>query len=244
MSTGRLIERKPALACLGTISDIQPTKVSKKETYLNVEFSMLMEGANRPQKGWLIFRPEYLRALNFKTIEKDRSQNFVYRANIGFDIDAKGKIRADHPQADAFYYGRYLVPTLVGLYGTDTKEVDDLTNELATITDDEELIATLDAALSTRKGAEVGFFLKQQYVDSKDELNDKGRPVKVRTPYMEFAGFFIPTRENLDKLTKDAEKANASARKKAENEGVPGGDVFQVTYDMDVPFSVGASASV
>jgi len=216
-----------------------------KIQYINAAFKVIPEGGARDQKGWLVLRPEYLFGrFNPGTIEKDGSQSFVYRANIGFALDKKGKVQCDHPNAKDFYYGKYLIPTLPGLYGEELQRVDDLTNELAVIEDDNERMSTLDADLQTLKGNRVGFFLRQQKTDSKDELDERGRPVKIRTPYYELAGFFTPSHENCKALETAFDKANTNGEQKAKEAGERYSEMYQITYATDVPFSAGAASRV
>jgi hypothetical protein len=233
MSTKVQVEFKPPMACLGTITSVSEPKVSKAGKYINIQCEVTPDGGQRAQKLWLVFKPEYLsRRFNPATIRDDSSQSFVYNANIGFQVK-NGKVTHAHPQAEDFYVGRYRVPTLLGLFGEDVEAADRLTDELAKIENSDDAVDALGAAIKELEGQTVGYFLKQKYEESKDEVNpDTGRPVRYPTPYYEFSSFFTPTEKNLRKIQNDAQKANA----KREADGKRG-EAFTVTFDADVPFN-------
>lgn len=233
MSTKVQVDYKPPVACLGTLTSVSEPKVGTKGTYINIAFEVTPEGGGRAQKGWLVFRPEYLSArFNPSSIREDRSQSFVYNANIGFSVKKSGEVDHAHPQKEDYYVGRYRVPTIVGLFGENVSEADRITSEIAQIADPDEAVDALGAAIKALEGTTVGFFLRQKYEESKDEVNpETGRPVKTPTPYYEFSSFFIPTDKNLKKIQRDAEKANS----KRADEGKRG-EAFTVLFDADVPF--------
>lgn len=236
MSTKVQVEYKPPMACLGTLTSVSEPKVGKNGNYLNIAFEVTPEGGTRAQKGWLVFRPEFLSAkFNPASIRENASQSFVYNANIGFGMKKNGEIEHAHPQAEDYYVGRYRVPTVVGLFGEDVSEADRITSEVAQIADPDEAVDALGQAIKARENTTVGFFLRQKFEESKDEVNpETGKPLKTPTPYYEFSSFFIPTEKNLRKIQKDAEKANAKRASDGKR-----GEAFVVTFDADVPFRAG-----
>ena len=238
MSTKVQVEFKPPMACLGTLTSVSEPKVSKAGKYINIACEVTPEGGTRAQKLWLVFRPEYLSGkFNPASIRDDSSQSFVYNANIGFSVKKNGGIEHAHPQAEDYYVGRYRVPTLLGLFGEDVDAADRLTNELATIEDPDAAVDALGSAIKELEGNTVGFFLRQKYEESKDEVNpDTGKPVRNPTPYYEFSSFFIPTEKNLRKIQNDAQKANAKRASDGKR-----GEAFVVTFDADVPFRAGTN---
>lgn len=238
MATHVQVEFKPPMACIGQLTSVGDAKVGKSGNYINIECEVTPEGNGRAQKLWFNFRPEYFSA-TFKpsTIRDDRSQNFVYGANVGFAVK-KGEVVCEHPQKDTFYIGRYLVPVLPGLYGENVAAADEITNQIATL-DGDSAVEALNADLKDRVGTTVGYFLRQKYEESKDEINpNTGKPVRNPTPYYEFAGFFTPTEKVMRKIQNDAQKANEKRRK----DGKPG-EAFVVTFDTDVPFGNGRAAN-
>jgi hypothetical protein len=237
MSTKVQVEFKPPMACLGTLTSVAEPKVSKAGKYINIACEVTPDGGGRAQKLWLVFRPEYFSArFNPASIRDDSSQSFVYNANIGFSVK-NGKIEHAHPQAEDYYVGRYRVPTLLGLFGENVDAADQLTNELATIEDPDTVVDTLGAAIKELEGTTVGYFMRQKYEESKDEVNpDTGKPVRTPTPYYEFSSFFIPTEKNLRKIQNDAQKANAKRAADGKR-----GEAFVVAFDADVPFRSGTN---
>lgn len=211
--------------------------MGKNGNYINIACEVTPEGGGRAQKLWLVFRPEYLSGtFNPAKIRDDRSQSFVYNANIGFAVKKNGEIEHAHPQAEDYYVGRYRVPTLVGLFGENVTEADRVTTAIGQIEDSDAAVDALGAAIKALEGNTVGFFLRQKYEESKDEVNpETGKPVRMPTPYYEFSSFFIPTDKNLRKIQKDAEKANAKRAADGKR-----GEAFVVTFDADVPFRAAA----
>lgn len=246
MSTSVNVAVKPPKFSIGTIASILPTAKSKNETspYYTVAFQIQPDNdpEGRTVKGWFTYHPQFLEKgflrsqLDSKDDKKLRSLAFVFDMHIGFSY-TNGKLRHAHPWAGDGdtrkpkpYYGKYCVPTLVGLFGEETNGCDEITNQIHAdgLTGDE-VIAALDTALGGLVGRRVGYIETQQEKKT-DQYNDRGYPLMERTNFYQFEAFFIPSKAEVKRIVDMGQKVADRSK-------------VLITFDGDVPFQEGYAAA-
>lgn len=178
-------ERKPMLACVGTISSISPTEVTKSEKYLMNKFTISPEGAGQTAYGYFLWRPEFFDGQS-SILEAEKGVQFVYSNNIlGEEVTAAKTFPG-------------CVTTLAGLLGPERFEEFANGDTFAGLTG-EEMAEKMNALLADSVGRAVGYILNQRM--------EKAGDTKIPTKNYELLGMFEPTPENLAALKKKAKKS-------------------------------------
>ena len=189
-------QKLPRLACIGTIADIQDTKVSKSGAYNVTNIKIEPRGGGHGSQFSLLTRPEWL-APGFNPdveLEGNNSATFVYSKNI---CGPKGSGLA----------------SIIGIAGSEEaagKMVEDIQSAVETEKDENGTTvsfvpdAKLDAILKRNIGNTVGYVLSQKQEDTgeTEEVDGKIRKVKIRTNNYELSDLFFPTEAALKKYRK------------------------------------------
>jgi len=219
----------PTLFCIGEVAEIQPTRESKKGTYLVTEFKITPLGAaNKEARGYLTWHPDYMKPGYAPSMEKDKGRKMVYDSNIARDSKGFNPVSTQ-------YKGQAVgLANLQGLCGSAEKfkEVgEELQAAYAAAETPDDLVAAFDVIVGKLIGTTVGYCLKQQWVPVEGSDNGNGYPIRVPGKYYELAGMFYPTKESLEAIEEGVEKAKSYAEKK----GNPQPQVY-ICFDGSVPF--------
>ena len=188
----------PTLACIGRVTKVNEPKFTKVNengiNYIMIPVEVEGFGASRNTRVNFMFRPEWLDEKFSPRTLKDVEGGKGLLAVYGNNISQKGKIS-----------------TLAGLAGTNKEAFATLSDALINLDQASETIAQ-DVADTLKKvliddgvGANIGYILTQQ-TEKTDEVDERGKPVYVKTQYYQVGEFFEPTQANRDKQYKRAER--------------------------------------
>lgn len=191
-------QKLPKLACIGTIADIQDTKVSKSGAYNVTNVIIEPRGGGFKSRFSLLTRPEWLTP-NFNPdveLEGNKSATFVYSKNIA---GPKGS-------------GLSLIAGLTGSPDAASKLVEDIYSVVKT-EKDKETGATisyvadsdLDAVVKRHIGTTVGYVLKQKEEET-GEVDEEGNKIRIRTNNYELSDLFFADDAALKKYRKLAQE--------------------------------------
>jgi len=220
------------LFCLGKVAGIAEPKMSEKGN-LTVQVDIEPVGTGKKSRFWMVFLAGVF-GKKYKAVGYGQTKSFA--ENVCRHL-AKDKYHGFDPQFSL--YGQYTgYAKLHGLCGSPEKweEVsgtiqDAFTAEGNEYTDD--FVSTLHDCLQGLVGTPVGYILKQQVTDS-DEVNEKGRFIKIPGNYHEFAGFFFPDEKSIELVNDTIETFNNEEHdrkaRKLFDESIPF-DTFGATED-------------
>ena len=187
-------QKLPKLACIGTIADIQDTKVSKSGAYNVTNVIIEPRGGGYKSRFSLLTRPEWLTP-NFNPdveLEGNSSATFVYSKNIagpkGSGLAYIQGIAGSEEAASS------LVENIFAAVKTEKDK--ETGAEVSYVADGD-----LDAILKRFIGGTVGYILAQKEEDT-GELDENQKKIKIRTNNYELSDLFFPTEAALKKYRK------------------------------------------
>lgn len=226
----------PTLFQVGTITNIEKTTLTKKETYFMKKYTLEGEGAARMGKkdGFFLYLPSFFaRGYNVNN-EENRGTKNIFLSNI---LRPENKWTNFDPKPGKFnsQVGISFLQAASGSHENYVRIVDELQEVYASCSSDADFAEKLDEIFASFVGNQVGYILKQQYEDS-EEVNEKGYPIPVAGKYYEISGFFYTDRDTEKKIRKAVEKYN--------DKPFPPGYRAIMCYDTEIPFSsVGATSN-
>lgn len=218
--------------CLGKIAEIAEPKLSEKGN-VSVQVDLEPVGTGKKIRFWLVF----LQGVFGKKYKAEGfGQTKSFAENVCRHL-AKDKYNGFDPTFSM--YGQYVgLAKLHGICGSAEKwaEVSGALQDAFEAEGNEytdEFLSTLHDILQDLVGTNVGYILKQQIIDS-DEINEKGRFVKVPGNFYELAGFFFPDEKTIEKINDAIETFNKETHDrravKLFDESIPF-DTFGATED-------------
>lgn len=219
MGFDKSAERKPTIACIGTLSSLDAATLSKSGFYYMQKYSLQGKVKGTDGKSQLLWVPDFFKpGFNKERFaaslgDKGRGVKFVYEANIA---------------------SAEKTSTLEAMCGG-SDGLDELASYIHSLTDfDPDAVgSTIQSYVRSLGPIEIGYIMRQQRKKTEDGS-------VVREPYMEIDSFFLVTEKQIKKLVNRAvsnrekiakiDSKNIDLIAKGEEpEELP--DLFQIKFD-------------